>query len=130
MIDEFRELQQTVTLHRLAGYISTGGHHSEVFHGEEPLQVLIRPWQSDMAQQEPSGYTGETPGVKAYTYPGSNLGRGDRIVWKGEHFRLMNPQNDPVHGAQRWDLQTDERQLRLAAEMDEDVNIEPPDRDL
>lgn len=125
--DSLAELGDDATLYRLVGYADSGGHHSSVFADPEEIRLVIRPWQSDFMRVAEEGQTGQTPGVKVYSKTDHELKRDDRIEYKGQHFRLMNPQYDQLNELQRWDGQTDERQLRLESEVHEDREIHEPD---
>lgn len=128
LFDDLRELGETAEVHRLAGHVSSGGHHNPVFHGAETIDCIIRPWQSDVGTQADEGYTGQTPGFKVFVDPDLNLGRGDRLVYRNGDLRLSNPHYDQTHGLERWDGRTDERRLRLASDIADGVEITPPDR--
>lgn len=114
MFGELKDLGGTdpVDLYRLEGYADVAGHTHSVFSGPENVEVVIRPWQADMAQVVPQGQLGQTPGFKLYVDESTMLSRDDRIHWRGGPFRLMNPQYDELWGVERWDIQTDERRFR------------------
>lgn len=102
---------EPIDLYRLEGYADAGGHTGAVFTGPESVELVIRPWQSDMNQVQNEGQSGQTPGFKVYAPESAGLKRDDRIHWKDGPFRLMNPQFDELWKLERWDAQTDERQL-------------------
>lgn len=129
MFDSLSTMGDDVDLHRLQGYVSAGGHHSAVFAGSEVHRVVIRPWESDMMRQAGEGATGQTVGKKVYAPEGLNLKRGDRIHYRNGAFKLMNPQYDQLNGLERWDAKEDERDFKLASDLPNDIDIEPPQAD-
>lgn len=129
MWSSIKDLGAPGTLHRFKGYISTGGHHMHVFEPAESVDIVVRPWQSDMSSQANEGMTGQTPGIKVYPDPAADLDRDDRIVFRDEHFRIQNPQYDQTFGIERWDGQEDEREFRLYGNLDDALKseLEPPE---
>lgn len=129
MFDSLSTMGEDVTLHRLQGYVSSGGHHSPVFAGASTQRVVVRPWESDVMQQGSEGATGQTTGHKVYAPASLNLKRGDRIHYRDGEFKLMNPQYDQLNDLERWDMKEDDRQFRLASNVADGVEIEPPQSD-
>ena len=116
-----------VSLYRFEGHVTSGGHSHAVFADAESVTVVIRPWQDDMMQVAPEGQSGHTPGFKVYAPRSLGLSRDDRIEWNGGEFRLMNPQFDESDDLERWDMQTDERELRLLGDVPSGVEPTKPD---
>lgn len=129
MFESLATMGGDVDLHRLMGHISAGGHHSPVFSGAEAVKTVIRPWESDMSQQANEGATGQTVGKKVYVPEGLNLKRGDVIMYRDGRFKLMNPQYCQFNGIERWDAKEDDRDFRLASNVPDHIEIEPPQSD-
>lgn len=129
MFDSLATMGDEVDLHRLQGHVSAGGHHSPVFADANPVTLVVRPWESDMMGQAGEGATGQTVGKKVYAPEGLNLKRGDRIHYRGGAFKLQNPQYDQLNDFERWDAREDERNFRLASDVDDETTIEPPQSD-
>lgn len=129
MFDSLATMGDDVTLHRLQGYVSGGGHHSPVFAGGSSQRLVVRPWESDNTGQASEGATGQTTGHKVYAPAGLNLKVGDRIHYRGGAFKLMNPHYDQLNDLERWDAKEDDREFRLASDVASGVEIEPPQSD-
>ena len=119
-----------VLLHRLVGRDTSGGHNIDIFEDEpEEFDAVIRPWQDDIDAVEETGQTGHTPGLKMYVTNEMDIGRNDRVIYNGGHFRVVNPQIDTLNNFSRYDLRTDERELRTESDVHDDIDLEEPDRD-
>lgn len=117
-------------LYRLEAHITSGGYSMDVFAAEpDRIEAIILPWQSDMDRVVDEGQLGHTPGLKAYVDPDLDIGRNDRVHYKGGAFRVANPQYNAARGVVRLDLRTDDREFTQTSDVDlSQHDYQEPDR--